>query len=171
MPHLSSVVSVSRFASPLPLLKSEVIIFRARPHLIISLSFIGLLWAVGGLFLRLLLKFEIINAVTFISTQILEIIYISAFAFVGLIIFLYWLNTEYILTNKRVEWRSGIISEGTISIALEKIQNIVLKISIVGRIFNFGDIKIEPAGIAAYVKFGGIKNPKLRKGQIEEAIG
>ena len=169
MPDTSSVVSVSSAASSLPLLKSEKIIFQTRPHFIIPFSLIFILWTVGGLFLWLMLKFGIINLIPRIPVRTIEIIYLGVFLFVGLVIFLSWLRTEYILTNKRVEWRFGIIGQGIISITLAQIQNIVLKISIMGMIFNFGNIKIEPAGITASINFSGISNPKSRKKQIEEA--
>ena len=168
MPH-SSVISVSSSASPMPLLAGETIIFRTRPAFIIPLSFILLLWAVGGLFLWLLVRFGTLELIPFVSALTAEIIYLAVFFLVGLIIFLSWLNTEYILTSKRVEWRFGIIGKGTVSIALEKIQNIVLTVSIIGRIFNFGNLKIEPAGIISSIKFGGIGDPQTRKEQIEDA--
>lgn len=171
MPNSSLVVSVSDSASPMPLLQNEQIIFRIRPNIIIPLSFILLIWSVGGLLLYFFVKLKIFNLIPQISINVIDIIFISVFVSVGLIIFLYWLRTDYILTNKRVEWRFGIIGQGVISITLVKIQNIVLNISLIGRIFNFGDIKIEPAGLTASIKFGGIVNPKSRKEQIEEAIG
>lgn len=169
MPNSSTVASVSSAATSLPLLSNEQIIFRARPHFIIPFSFILAIWAVGTLFLWLLIKFEIINFIPQISPLIIEIIYISAFVFVGLIIFLSWLKTEYILTSKRVEWRFGIIGQSVLSIALGHIENILLSISIIGRIFNFGNIKIEPAGLTSSIKFNGIADPQKHKEQIEEA--
>ena len=171
MPNSSTVASVSSSATSLPLLANEQIIFRARPHFIIPFSFIFIIWAVGGLFLWLLIKFGTINFIPQISPQIIETIYISAFVFVGLIIFLSWIRTQYILTNKRVEWRFGIIGQGVLSIALDRIENIFLTISIIGRIFNFGNLKIEPAGLTASIKFDEIPHPQKRKGQIEEAAG
>lgn len=166
-----SVVSVSSSASPMPLLADEEIIFRAKPNFIIPLSLILLVWTVGGLFLLLIINFGALNSLFFISPMVFKVIYLSAFFFVGFIVFLSWLNTEYLLTNKRVEWRFGIIGEKVVGIALEKIQNIVLQIGIIGRIFNFGNIEVEPAGISYSVKFGGISKPTLHKNQIEEAMG
>lgn len=169
MSDISSVISVSSAASPLPPLKSEETIFKTRPHFIIPFSLILILWTVGGLFLWMMQKFGIINLVPRIPIRTIGIIYVGVFLFVGLMIFLSWFRTKYILTTKRVEWHFGIISQGIISITLAQVQNIVLKISIMGIIFNFGNIKIEPAGITESINFSGIPKPKKRKKQIEEA--
>lgn len=171
MPDSNPVVGVSSAASPLPALASEKEIFKVRPNFIIPFSLVLLLWAVGAAFLWLFIKFGIINLIPIISPLTLEIIYIAVFFLVGLIIFLSWLRTAYILTNKRVELHFGIIGQGIISIALGQIENIVLKISFFGLIFNFGNIKIEPAGLTASINFSGISSPKTRKKQIEEARG
>jgi len=121
--------------------------------------------------LWLLIKFGTINFIPQVSPELIEIIYISAFVFVGLMIFLSWIRTEYILTSKRVEWRFGIIGQSVLSIALDHIENILLSISIIGRIFNFGNIKIEPAGLTSSIKFSEVSDPQRRKEQIEEAAG
>lgn len=166
-----TVVSVSSAAMPMPLLADEQIIFRSRPHFILPLSLIILVWAVGGLFLGFLIMQNILAALTFISPLTFSIIFILALAFVGFAIFLSWLNTEYILTSERVEQRFGIFGEKTISILLFNIENIVLAQSIIGRIFNYGDIQIEPAGLTARIVFGGIPSPLEKKDQIEETRG
>ncbi len=171
MPDNSTVVSVSSRATSMPLLAQEQLIFRLRPAIIIPLSFILFIWAVGGLFLWALINFKVLDGVPVITPRIFISIYIAAFAFVGLAIFLSWLNTEYILTNQRVEWRFGIIGEKAISISLGNIENITLNFNLLGRIFNFGDIKIEPAGISTSIIFKGITDPNNRKEQIENAIG
>lgn len=167
----SPVVSVSSAAMPMPLLASEQVIFRSRPHFIIPLSLIILVWAVGGSLLWFLVTQNVLVNLPLITPTTFAIIFIIALAFVGLAIFLSWLNTEYILTSKRVEWRFGIFGEKTISILLVNIENIVLTQSIIGRIFGYGDIKIEPAGLTARIVFGGIPSAKTKKEQIEGARG
>lgn len=171
MPPMPTVVSVSSAAMPMPLLPSEQIIFRVRPHLILPFSLIILIWLVGGLLLWFLIKQNALVVLPFISPITFILIFIFALAFAGLAIFLSWFNTEYILTTKRVEWRFGIFGEKTISILLLNIENLVLLRSIIGRIFNYGDIKIEPAGLTTRINFGGIPNPVVKKEQIEAATG
>lgn len=163
------VVSVSSSASPMPLISGEEIIFRNRPNFIISLFLMVLLILVGGALIFILMNYGALDKLPFISPMTFILIFAGAILFVDLAIFLTWLNTEYILTSKRVEWRFGIIGEKTISIVLTNIESISLKQSIVGRIFNYGDITIEPAGISTTINFNGISNPKDKKDQIEEA--
>ena len=170
MPNTPTVVSVSSRATSIPLLAQEQLIFRLRPALIIPLSFILFIWAIGGLFLWALINFNVLDGVPIITPRIFTIIFVATLAFVGLAIFLSWLNTEYILTNQRVEWRFGILGEKVISIALGNIENITVGYNILGRIFNYGDLKIEPAGIGTIINFKGITRPEIRKRQIENSI-
>ena len=160
------VVSVSNSASPMPLLSDEQVIFRSRPHFIIPFSLIILILGAGAILFFLLSKVNIF----IIPQNWILLIESLVFLLVAFIVFLYWILTEYILTTQRVEWRFGIIGKGVISIGLEKIQNIALSISILGRIFNFGSIKIEPAGISADINFNGIPNPTNKKEEIENRL-
>lgn len=57
-----------------------------------------------------------------------------------------WLSTEYVFTTERVITRSGIIAKKGIDIPVSKVVNVSFKISILGRMLNYGDIKIESAG-------------------------
>ncbi len=57
-----------------------------------------------------------------------------------------WLSTEYVFTTERVITRSGIIAKKGIDIPVSKVVNVSFKISILGRMLNYGDIKVESAG-------------------------
>ncbi len=153
----------------MPLISGEEIIFRNRPNFIISLFLMVLLILVSGALIFLIMNFGVLDVLPFISPITFILIFVGVVLFVDLAIFLTWLNTEYILTSKRVEWRFGIFGEKTISIVLTNIESISSKQSLVGRIFNYGDVIIEPAGISTTINFNGISSPKDKKEQIEEA--
>lgn len=169
MPNSNDIINSSNAATPLPLLSDEQVIFLTRPSFIITLFFIVVLLSVGGALLYLIINSQVLNSITFVSPMILIGIYVAVFLFVALIIFLSWLNTEYLLTNKRVEMRFGIVSSGTFSIALNNIQSVSVNIGVIGFILNFGTITIEPAGIVRRIVFGSIPHPKIRAEQIESA--
>lgn len=53
-----------------------------------------------------------------------------------------WRTEEYILTNKRIIQSEGFINKTVLDSSLEKINDVLLTQSVLGRIFDFGDIKI-----------------------------
>lgn len=59
--------------------------------------------------------------------------------------FLDWLNEEYIVTNRRIVQTEGVINKSVIDSSLEKINDVVLSQSALGRIMNFGDLEILTA--------------------------
>lgn len=162
-------ITATSNATPLPLVTNEQVLFLTRPSFIITFFFILALWLSGAALLYVIVSTHVLNSITFINHNVLIIIYIAAFLFVALIIYLSWLNTEYILTNRRVELRFGIISSGTVSIALENIQSVSVSVGVIGFILNFGTIRIEPAGLITPINFRGIPHPKLYAEQIESA--
>jgi uncharacterized membrane protein YdbT with pleckstrin-like domain len=81
----------------------------------------------------------------------------------------WWFNRLY-LTNLRLIKERGIIGKRIMSIFLKQIEDITLSYGILGRIFGFGDLKIEPAGTYGMLRFEGIPSPKQKKYLIEEEI-
>jgi uncharacterized membrane protein YdbT with pleckstrin-like domain len=56
--------------------------------------------------------------------------------------FLQWWAEEYLITTTRVVQTEGLINKHTKDSALEKINDITLNQSVVGRILNYGDLAI-----------------------------
>ena len=54
----------------------------------------------------------------------------------------WWWNEQYIVTNRRVIQVEGILDKSVIDSSLEKVNDVVLKQSVFGRILDFGDIEI-----------------------------
>jgi uncharacterized membrane protein YdbT with pleckstrin-like domain len=59
--------------------------------------------------------------------------------------YLRWNNEEYVVTDQRVIQLRGIFNKEVIDSALDKINDVELRQSWLGRIFNFGDIEILTA--------------------------
>lgn len=66
-------------------------------------------------------------------------------------------NTELTITDKRVLGKSGVFSRHSLDAPLNKIQNVAISSGILGKIFNYGNIKIQTGGDA--LVFLCIKNP------------
>lgn len=86
--------------------------------------------------------------------------------FIALYEFLRLKYTEQGVTNKRVIFKTGIISRKTEEMTLKSIETVEINQGIFGRIFGFGDIKVSGRGISDVV-FKGIDDPMAAKRQIE----
>ncbi len=56
--------------------------------------------------------------------------------------FLVWVNEVYIITNRRVVQVEGIINKHVIDSSLEKVNDVVLTQSVLGRALNYGNVEI-----------------------------
>jgi hypothetical protein len=89
---------------------------------------------------------------------------LTAVLFVGGLVFLGWetlryLNTEFVLTNRRVVQVEGVINKRATDSSLEKINDAVLTQSIFGRIFGFGDLDVLTAAEAGIERFRMLIDP------------
>jgi hypothetical protein len=89
---------------------------------------------------------------------------LTAVLFVGGLLFLAWatlqyLNTEFVLTNRRVVQVQGVVNKRATDSSLEKINDAVLTQSIFGRIFGFGDLDVLTAAEAGIERFRMIIDP------------
>ncbi len=75
---------------------------------------------------------------------------------------------EMVCTNKRVVRRTGIINVTTEELNRERIESVEMRQSILGRIFNYGDIFFSGTGTSKLV-FHFINQPRLMK-QIIDAV-
>jgi membrane protein YdbS with pleckstrin-like domain/DNA-directed RNA polymerase subunit RPC12/RpoP len=70
-------------------------------------------------------------------------------------------NTKvFVLTNKRVTAKTGIIARNVHEVGIRDIRSINVKQGIIERLFGLGAVEIASAGTAGVeVRFSGIKNP------------
>ena len=74
-------------------------------------------------------------------------------------IFLDWLFERYIITNRRVMQVSGIINKRVSDSALEKVNDVELRQSIVGRLLGYGTVSIITGSDIGVNRFRRISNP------------
>jgi len=72
---------------------------------------------------------------------------------------LVWSHHEYIITNWRVIQVSGVINKNVIDSNLEKVNDVKMNQSFLGRIFGFGDIEILTASELGINLFKRIEHP------------
>jgi uncharacterized membrane protein YdbT with pleckstrin-like domain len=76
---------------------------------------------------------------------------------------------EMVCTNKRVVKRTGIVNVTTEELHRERIESVEIRQSILGRIFNYGDILFSGTGTSKVV-FKFISQPRLMKQIIDSVI-
>lgn len=74
-------------------------------------------------------------------------------------IFLDWLNEKYLITNRRVMEVKGIINKHVRDSALEKVNDVDLTQSLVGRILGYGTVQIITGSDIGVNMFRRISNP------------
>ena len=79
-------------------------------------------------------------------------------------------TTEYVITNKRVISRKGVISVKTQELKNTKIESVEIKQSILGRIFGYATLWFSGTGTSK-VKFEAISDPWVIKSRVETIIG
>ncbi|MEX2030240.1 MAG: PH domain-containing protein [Anaerolineales bacterium] len=77
----------------------------------------------------------------------------------GIYDFLGWLNREFVITNRRVIQISGILNKSVTDSSLEKVTDLKLEQSALGRMFNYGDIEILTASELGANRFRQIADP------------
>ena len=84
--------------------------------------------------------------------------------------FLSWRMNIYVLTNRRVIESTGVLSKRVSDSSLEKLTDIVLKQSIIGRALNYGDIIVLTAAAGAGINdLRQIRRPMEFKTQMLDA--
>jgi uncharacterized membrane protein YdbT with pleckstrin-like domain len=72
---------------------------------------------------------------------------------------LIWSNRQYIVTNRRVVQISGVLSKEVLDTSLEKVTDVKMTQSFLGRLFDYGDIEILTASELGVNLFQRIGNP------------
>jgi uncharacterized membrane protein YdbT with pleckstrin-like domain len=88
--------------------------------------------------------------------------------------FLDWWNEEYLVTNRRVIQSEGVVNKHVIDSSLEKVNDVVLNQSFLGRLLDYGDIEILTASEIGVNKLHTIAGPVRFKTEMlnqKEALG
>jgi uncharacterized membrane protein YdbT with pleckstrin-like domain len=150
--------------------ENEKIILRTRKHLIV------LLWPFTyNLLILVFIVFAAFAAAIEEPKLLSTILTLAVFPFCFLIYScLKWWTEEYYLTTHRVIQSEGIINKRVSDSSLEKVNDVVLWQSLIGRILDFGDVKILTASEIGVNNFETIKSPVRFKTAMlnqKEALG
>jgi uncharacterized membrane protein YdbT with pleckstrin-like domain len=88
--------------------------------------------------------------------------------------YLAWWNEEYLITNRRVVQAEGVMNKRVIDSSLEKVNDVVLNQSFLGRILDYGDVEILTASEIGVNKLHMIAHPVAFKTEMlnqKEALG
>ena len=137
----------------------ERIVHRARQHWLVLLW--GARLPIAAIVAALLLV--VLSQNTTSPARDLLFLLTAALAIGGLA-FLLWatlhyMNTEFILTNRRVVQAEGVLNKRATDSSLEKINDAVLTQSMFGRVFGFGDLDILTAAEQGIERFRMIVDP------------
>lgn len=156
--------------------KDESILFSARQHWLVLLRTNGI-----ELLIATVIVIASVVAAAFFPLALLGIaIALVPLAF-GLGDFLNWWHRQYVVTSRRVIQIYGIFNKNVIDSSLEKVNDVKMEQSVLGRMFNYGDIEILTASELGVNLFQRISEPirfkttmldaKARMGEEYEAGG
>lgn len=72
---------------------------------------------------------------------------------------LIWNSHKYVITNRRVIQIFGVFNKNVTDSSLEKVNDVQMDQSVLGRVFNFGDIEILTASELGINRFTFISDP------------
>ncbi len=137
--------------------RKEKIVFKARQHWVV----IGprlVLWSVVSVLVFLITMF--VAVVTPLDGLALVLLLALLFPFWRIAVdLLNWWNEQYVITNRRVIQLEGIINKHSIDSSLEKVNDVVLEQSALGRMLNYGDVQILTASEIGVNLFRRIARP------------
>jgi uncharacterized membrane protein YdbT with pleckstrin-like domain len=86
--------------------------------------------------------------------------------------FIEWWSTRYIVTNRRIIQISGTVSTRVSDTSLEKVNDIVMEQSAMGRLLKFGDLEIISGSESGIDKFRHIADPiGFKKDLLDQKAG
>jgi len=126
--------------------KNERIVFTTRQHwitiigsLIVNGFLILLLWGIG--IFALVMAQSLLKGLSGVPLAVLAVF---SLVFLWRLVWdiLHWVNDVYAVTNRRIIQISGTINKHSIDSSLEKINDLVLNQSMLGRMLGYGDLEI-----------------------------
>jgi uncharacterized membrane protein YdbT with pleckstrin-like domain len=131
--------------------RNEEIVFVTRQHwlVLIFAALIDLLLAI------------VIAAIALSVGNIATVLIVLVIFPVGHFVlrFLNWYNEQFIITNRRVMEMSGIINKRVSDSSLEKVNDVVMEQSVLGRILGYGTLEIITGSDIGVDFLEHIKNP------------
>lgn len=88
-------------------------------------------------------------AVAGASRDLKTVITLAALALAGLwaiVVWIQWASVSFTLTDQRVILTAGVFSRATKVIALDRVQDVSTRQTLLGRMLNYGRVEIDAAG-------------------------
>ena len=148
---------------------SEKILYTERHHWIFPVAEMikWILFAVAVLALVIVLKVWLLPDAGWVWWLLLVVLVPAVRIAWG---FLSWRMNVYVLTNRRVIESTGVLSKRVADSSLEKLTDIVLRQSILGRLLGYGDIVVLTASAGAGINdLKQIRRPMEFKTQMVNA--
>jgi uncharacterized membrane protein YdbT with pleckstrin-like domain len=101
-------------------------------------------------------------AVTAVAQDVKLVITLGALALAGLwaiVVWWQWASASFSLTDQRVLLMSGVISRTTKVIALDRVQDVSTRQTILGRLLNYGTVEIDAAGASGAEVLDHVPDP------------
>ena len=139
------------------LAENEKIVIRTRQHwtvLASALALNGVLW-LAIIALAILAATMLQQGGVGIALAVLTLIPVGGL----LLSYLRWWNEEYLVTDRRVICANGIVNKHVLDSSLEKVNDVVLDQSVLGRMFDYGDLEILTASESGVNKLRKIAFP------------
>ena len=121
----------------------ETIAYRAKLHWVIY--FVGLVLIVAAICLAVaavVLKMESIRVGLLLAALIA--LFLGLFQLIRA--WIVAVNTEIIVTSRRVIYKTGFVSRNTVEMNLDKVESVLVQQSILGRMLDFGTVIIRGVG-------------------------
>ena len=70
-----------------------------------------------------------------------------------------WLTTHFVITDRRVIFRTGLLTKRGIEIPIDRVNTVYFRQSVWGRLVGVGDLLIESGGETGQQRFTDIRQP------------
>ena len=87
---------------------------------------------------------------------------LAAFLVGAVLLIKHWwrrFTTEVAITDRRIIYKVGFINRHTVEMHMDKVVSVQVEQTILGRLFNYGDIDIEGAGDQSFEELHMIEDP------------
>jgi uncharacterized membrane protein YdbT with pleckstrin-like domain len=77
-----------------------------------------------------------------------------------------WTTTNFVVTSRRLIYRSGVVSKSGIEIPLDRVNNVIFRQTLFERMLGAGDLMIESAGESGQQHFENVRKPSAVQKEI-----
>jgi membrane protein YdbS with pleckstrin-like domain len=138
----------------------EKIIFDIKPHWIALAT--PVLWTIGFLVVWALgynlAKDQMDDPGT--VQNVLALAALVGILILGVVPFLRWWFTYFVLTSDRLITRTGVIAKHSKEMPLERINDVTFNQSVIERMLGAGDLLVESAGERGQTRISNVRNPE-----------